>query len=110
MTNPYYHTIFRVVFFCIVLRCICVGKGEELAYCKSMACLLTQYRDLPKLCQSFPTVVRSVQGFDDDRDHQQQYQQQWQQPFTQIQGSNTSAGGGSSPYSYYQGIPPHSER
>mmetsp|Transcript_50060 Transcript_50060/g.121289 ORF Transcript_50060/g.121289 Transcript_50060/m.121289 type:complete len:194 (-) Transcript_50060:68-649(-) len=37
-------------------------KDEELAFCKSMACLLTQTRDLPRLCHSFPTVVRSVGG------------------------------------------------
>mmetsp|Transcript_50061 Transcript_50061/g.121291 ORF Transcript_50061/g.121291 Transcript_50061/m.121291 type:complete len:187 (-) Transcript_50061:68-628(-) len=41
-------------------------KDEELAFCKSMACLLTQTRDLPRLCHSFPTVVRSVGGDGED--------------------------------------------
>jgi hypothetical protein len=38
------------------------NAGDELAYCSRIACLLTQSRDLPKLCQAFPNVVQAVNG------------------------------------------------
>jgi hypothetical protein len=52
---------------------------DELAFCTRMASLLTQSRDLPKLCHSFPTVVRIVKQnrlADDDVMHQHHHHHQ----------------------------------
>ena len=53
-------TLCFVLFCCFHPSCFFYSIDEELAFCKSMACLLTQTRDLPRLCHSYPTVVRSV--------------------------------------------------
>lgn len=56
---------------------------DELKFCNRLACILTKERDLPKLCQGFPTVVQTVNQHDVELQqhepmmtfHHEQYQQ-----------------------------------
>jgi len=56
---------------------------DELRFCNRLACILTKERDLPKLCQGFPTVVQTVNQHDVELQqhepmmtfHHEQYQQ-----------------------------------
>lgn len=41
---------------------------DELKFCNRLACILTKQRDLPKLCQGFPTVVQTVNQHDEEEE------------------------------------------
>eukprot|EP00536_Pseudo-nitzschia_multiseries_P001415 jgi/Psemu1/63136/estExt_Genemark1.C_180109 len=47
------------------------GYKDELAFCNRLACILTKERELPRLCQGFPTVVQSVKKHAEQQERQE---------------------------------------
>mmetsp|Transcript_9199 Transcript_9199/g.27416 ORF Transcript_9199/g.27416 Transcript_9199/m.27416 type:complete len:85 (+) Transcript_9199:443-697(+) len=46
---------------------------DELAFCNRLACILTKERELPKLCQGFPTVIQSVRKHAEQQERQESF-------------------------------------
>uniref|UniRef100_A0A7S4A9S0 Uncharacterized protein n=1 Tax=Pseudo-nitzschia australis TaxID=44445 RepID=A0A7S4A9S0_9STRA len=61
---------------------------DELAFCNRLACILTKERELPKICQGFPTVVQTVNEHAEKLQHQEIFHQTWQR---NLQRTNTSS-------------------
>mmetsp|Transcript_32815 Transcript_32815/g.77390 ORF Transcript_32815/g.77390 Transcript_32815/m.77390 type:complete len:118 (-) Transcript_32815:625-978(-) len=49
------------------------GYKDELAFCNRLACILTKERELPKLCQGFPTVIQSVRKHAEQQERQESF-------------------------------------
>ena len=61
---------------------------DEMAFCNRLACILTKERELPKICQGFPTVVQTVNEHAEKLQQQEIFHHTWQR---NLQRTNTGS-------------------